>query len=143
MSNRWLYDPDRCDGDFCPMDCDRCQKWEEMQIEWFEPTVARNRGCEKDVSIRVVNSNGKYKTAIYFYNDSHRKITHGERIIVGISTDRIFFKDALKGYKLSKSGSRYRVIIPAVLRDMEGDYNLQYHAQEELYFISLTEGKNG
>ena len=22
----WAYDPDICDGDYCPMDCDRCYR---------------------------------------------------------------------------------------------------------------------
>ena len=26
MSDLYLYNPDICDGDFCPMDCDRCPK---------------------------------------------------------------------------------------------------------------------
>lgn len=24
----WAYDPDRCDGDYCPMNCDICRKAE-------------------------------------------------------------------------------------------------------------------
>lgn len=26
MSDLWSYDPDICDGDFCPMNCDICSK---------------------------------------------------------------------------------------------------------------------
>ena len=26
MSDLWAYDSDRCDGDFCPMNCDNCPK---------------------------------------------------------------------------------------------------------------------
>ena len=26
LKNIWAYDPERCDGDYCPMDCDICQK---------------------------------------------------------------------------------------------------------------------
>ena len=26
MSDLWLYTPEICDGDFCPMDCDTCYK---------------------------------------------------------------------------------------------------------------------
>ena len=22
----WAYEPSKCDGDFCPHDCDRCEK---------------------------------------------------------------------------------------------------------------------
>ena len=25
MSDRWLYNPDVCDGHYCPQDCDRCR----------------------------------------------------------------------------------------------------------------------
>ena len=36
----WAYDPDICDGDFCPMNCDYCPKTDkvlEKQAEEFEP----------------------------------------------------------------------------------------------------------
>lgn len=26
MSDLWSYMPEKCDGDFCPMNCDRCTK---------------------------------------------------------------------------------------------------------------------
>lgn len=26
MSDLWLYTPEICDGDYCPLDCDRCYK---------------------------------------------------------------------------------------------------------------------
>ena len=28
MSQLWAYNPDRCDGDYCPMNCDICWKAE-------------------------------------------------------------------------------------------------------------------
>ena len=33
MSDLWKYDPDICDGDFCPMDCDRCPKADREEEE--------------------------------------------------------------------------------------------------------------
>lgn len=27
--SKWAYDPDICDGDFCPRDCDDCPKKED------------------------------------------------------------------------------------------------------------------
>lgn len=27
--SKWSYDPDKCDGDYCPGDCDNCSKAEE------------------------------------------------------------------------------------------------------------------
>ena len=27
--SHWAYDPDKCDGDFCPGECDICPKREE------------------------------------------------------------------------------------------------------------------
>lgn len=32
MSRRdmWAYDPDICDGDYCPMNCDRCPKVDQI-----------------------------------------------------------------------------------------------------------------
>ena len=31
--SKWAYKPEKCDGDFCPGDCERCSKAEEMDIE--------------------------------------------------------------------------------------------------------------
>ena len=28
MSDLWAYDEDRCEGDYCPMNCDTCPKSE-------------------------------------------------------------------------------------------------------------------
>lgn len=25
----WAYDPDKCEGNVCPGDCDICHKWED------------------------------------------------------------------------------------------------------------------
>lgn len=27
--SKWAYDPEKCDGDFCPGDCDICGKADE------------------------------------------------------------------------------------------------------------------
>lgn len=29
--SHWAYKPEKCDGDFCPQDCDRCRKANEDQ----------------------------------------------------------------------------------------------------------------
>ena len=31
MKDIWAYNPEICDGDFCPMDCTYCSKREEAQ----------------------------------------------------------------------------------------------------------------
>ena len=28
---RWAYEPDKCDGDYCPGDCDKCRKQAEQE----------------------------------------------------------------------------------------------------------------
>lgn len=33
MKNVYAYNPEVCDGDYCPMDCDRCPKREEAEGE--------------------------------------------------------------------------------------------------------------
>lgn len=40
--DRWRYDPDKCDGDVCPIDCDNCEKgdWDE---EWEELRKEQNK----------------------------------------------------------------------------------------------------
>lgn len=32
MKDIWAYNPEVCDGDFCPLDCDYCPKREAAQI---------------------------------------------------------------------------------------------------------------
>lgn len=38
MSHLWSYNPDKCDGDLCPNDCDYCPKrnWEEVEDDESE-----------------------------------------------------------------------------------------------------------
>ena len=31
--SKWAYDPDKCDGDLCPGDCDMCSKTESEETE--------------------------------------------------------------------------------------------------------------
>ena len=34
MSDLWAYDPEKCDGDFCPMNCDICgKKYDDLEGE--------------------------------------------------------------------------------------------------------------
>ena len=45
--HRWAYDPDKCEGNFCPGDCDCCEKvdWEPKNLEMgFDPYL----GCYTD-----------------------------------------------------------------------------------------------
>ena len=36
MSDLYLYNPDICDGDFCPQDCKRCYKREKAEEAAYE-----------------------------------------------------------------------------------------------------------
>ena len=38
--HRWAYTPEKCDGDYCPGDCDYCQKADEFYMEFNDPTEA-------------------------------------------------------------------------------------------------------
>ncbi len=49
----WAYDPDKCDGDFCPLDCDNCIKSEENDViepsdDDFEMGFDPYMGCYTD-----------------------------------------------------------------------------------------------
>jgi len=34
MSDLWAYSPEKCDGDFCPMNCDICgKKYDDLEEE--------------------------------------------------------------------------------------------------------------
>lgn len=57
MSRRdiYAYNPDVCDGDYCPMNCDYCQKRDEAEAAAMEPDDADlemgfdpNMGCYSD-----------------------------------------------------------------------------------------------
>ena len=37
MKDIYAYNPDICDGDFCPMDCDYCPKREAAEEANMEP----------------------------------------------------------------------------------------------------------
>lgn len=48
--SKWAYEPKKCNGDYCPGDCDNCQKKDEdeeeirKQIwkEWYEDSNIEN-----------------------------------------------------------------------------------------------------
>ena len=53
MSDLWAYLPAYCDGDFCPLDCDRCQKGRVTEEERAEELALRREiplGTNADVS---------------------------------------------------------------------------------------------
>ena len=36
--SKWAYSPEKCDGDFCPGDCDYCNKaWEDDDEDDYDP----------------------------------------------------------------------------------------------------------
>lgn len=46
MKNIYLYNPVICEGDYCPMDCDRCPKADEalkLQEEEEESELSNNK----------------------------------------------------------------------------------------------------
>ena len=45
MKNVYLYDPEICEGDFCPLDCDRCPKSHEVEEHLAEEAEKGNRAA--------------------------------------------------------------------------------------------------
>ena len=43
MSDLYLYDPDICDGDLCPLDCSHCPKREEAEQAAYEQLKGEDR----------------------------------------------------------------------------------------------------
>jgi hypothetical protein len=42
--SKWAYIPEKCDGDFCSGDCDKCGKAEEVEVDYFSlafPDISR------------------------------------------------------------------------------------------------------
>ena len=37
----WSYSPEKCEGDFCPNDCDRCGKADHFGDAWFGAQVIK------------------------------------------------------------------------------------------------------
>lgn len=35
--SKWAYTPEKCDGDFCPGDCDNCPKRDEEDADEDNP----------------------------------------------------------------------------------------------------------
>lgn len=52
MSRRdmWVYNPDVCDGDFCPMNCDHCPKADEAEM-MYEESVDLEMGFDPYLGI--------------------------------------------------------------------------------------------
>ena len=41
MSDLYMYTPEVCDGDYCPMSCDHCYKRDQV-LEWEESMTHEN-----------------------------------------------------------------------------------------------------
>lgn len=56
--SKWAYDPERCDGDYCPGDCDNCSKWMDDEEEEEDVVkVVRCKDCRRyDGLICVINN---------------------------------------------------------------------------------------
>ena len=114
-------------------------------IEWFSKGLDTHRS-DKDVSIGVQkygkekDGSQKYCTCITFRNGSYMKITHGDYLGIGIDEGekRICFREGIgSGFKLSKMGktsTRY-VRIPRLLKEYEGDYDLNMAAVGDYFYI--------
>lgn len=46
--SKWAYDPERCDGQSCCGDCDRCSRWRDQAKDDREEAEEIQRGREQD-----------------------------------------------------------------------------------------------
>lgn len=107
-------------------------------IEWIEVQNSRGRHKDCDVCVTISKAKDKRQTCFTFYNDTFRRITNGDYIKIGTSSDRIYFAESRNGYKLSNFGkkdSSRTVKVRAVLPDFVGGYKLQFDAYEKCYCI--------
>lgn len=112
------------------------------EITWIENTKASSRKTPAGVDVRVslYKKNKSQSTTITFYNNTDKKISHSGYMVVGVSTNRIYFKEEFlkKGYKISTVGKAgtTKITINAKLDDFVGLYLLEYDSTQELWFIS-------
>ncbi len=49
MSDLWKYTPEKCDGDFCPMDCDTCPKEDSESDDDLQCNTCNHKyKCQSD-----------------------------------------------------------------------------------------------
>lgn len=104
-------------------------------IQWLE--TGRRVRCGKEVWVRIVKRGNNTSTAVTFYGNAHRKITQGERIGVGIDGGRMYFtahQDTFKLGKYSANGAA-QIILPGAKEKFVGEYNLQFDAEQKMWFI--------
>lgn len=112
------------------------------EIKWIENVKAGVHKAPAGVDVRVSlhKKNKTQSTAITFYNNTDKKISHSGYMVVGVSTNRIYFKEEYlkKGYKISAVGKAgtTKITIKAKLVDFVGLYILEYDSTQELWFIS-------
>lgn len=106
-------------------------------IKWMEPRVTRAMH-QKEVHISTTSWQDKPYTIISFRDGANLKITKGDRIRVGITASRMYFDESSKGYALSKSGNITRFCkLPGKRENFVGDYNLQFDAENKMWFIGV------
>ena len=44
--SKWAYEPEKCDGDYCPGDCDLCSKADKDDDEEEQEILAARKGEE-------------------------------------------------------------------------------------------------
>lgn len=107
------------------------------QINWMEPKKDFTKH-DKEVRVSTSQWKGKPYTVISFYNGANLKVTKGDRIRVGVTSTRLYFDEAAKGYALSRSGSITRSCkLPGSREHMAGEYNLQFDAERKLWYVGV------
>lgn len=107
-------------------------------IEWLE-AGNRQKRRDKEVWVHIVQKKKTVSTAVVFYGNAHKKITSGERVGVGIDGNRMYFtssQDMFKLCKYSASGAA-QVNLPGKKEKFVGHYNLQFDAEQKMWFIGV------
>lgn len=109
-------------------------------IMWFERTVDRKN--KADVSVKI-SSDERGRTVFTLRNEVWHKITHTGFVKVGVTTDRVYFAESMKGYKVTgndRAGSRYVQIAHTLDEGWEGSFQtLHLDALKDLWFIDKKE----
>ena len=101
----------------------------------------RQKGCDKDVSVRLNKQHNSIATAFTFRNKCHLQFTKNLLVVFAVKGSRIYFKQEGRnyGYKLSEQhGSlnpSYVFKSEIDLRDFIGDHDLLYDDELRLNYI--------
>jgi len=120
----------------------------KKELNWIGRDNYRFGTC--DVSIRLSDPKAKKQnTNFRFRNGCYKKITNTLFMVVAYFENRVYFKESHEGIGVkltgpAKTNDSLSITISGISeKAIEGDYDLKYDREENLYYIDMNENKIG